>query len=62
MATHCIFKKSFNIWTVTVLTITSHVLNVGKLGCLLSLLQKKNRTENPKILLQKNCINNIGLK
>ena len=26
-----IFKKSFNVWTVTILTIFAHVLNVWKL-------------------------------
>ena len=29
-----------------------------KIGCLLSLFQKKNRTKNVKMLLQNNCINN----
>ena len=30
-----------------------------KIGYLLSLFQRKNRTENAKMLLQNNCVNNV---
>ena len=53
MATHDMFLNLTN------LTIFSRMLNVRKLH--VCLFQKKNRTENVKILLQNNCINN-GLK
>ena len=53
MATHDMFlncNQSYNIFPY---------VNVRKLH--VCLFQKKNRTENVKILLQNNCINN-GLK
>ena len=55
-----VFKKHFNVWTVTILAISVHVLNVEcvKIGCLLGLFQKKNRADNLKMLLQNNYINN----
>ena len=49
MATHCIFlncNNSYNIWP--------YVKSV-KIGCL---FQKKNRTENVKMLLQNSYVNN----
>ena len=49
-----IFLNSVNVWTVTVL-ISVHVLTVWKF---VKFVLKENRTENVKMLLQNNFINN----
>ena len=45
-----------NFWTGTILTISVHILIVWKLH--FCLFQKENRTENVKILLENNYVNN----
>ena len=49
--THCIFLKKVSMF-VAILAICL------KIGCWLSLFQKKNRTENLKTLFENNSINN----
>ena len=58
MSIHCIFLKTFQCLNCNSSYSTCPCLKCGKIGCLLSLFQKKNRTENVKMMLQNNCINN----
>ena len=48
--------KEIPIWTVTIFNLRP-IVKCLKIGCLLSLFQKKNWKENVKMLLQNNCTN-----
>ena len=66
MVTHCIFLKKYQCLNCNNSYNICRCVKYVKIGCLLSLFEKENRTENVKMLqFQNNCINNgvaYGLK
>ena len=57
MATKCILLKKCHCLNCNNSYKICPYVKCVKIRCLLSSIQKKNRTENVKILLQNNCIN-----
>ena len=58
MINHCIFLKKCQCLNCNSFYSICPGVKCLKIGCSLSLFEKKNRTENVKMFLQNNSINN----